>query len=105
MNLRPQNRARPNGAAREPLKPRTPEPINAVFWGLNRLQHIYAGTRPLRSLPPRQGVGIGRVGELPRRDEPDPHATGPLQATIDRRRARNRAGRAQRRTNRIRGER
>lgn len=98
-----------NGADREPLTPRWPEPVNAVFWGLNakrNTRHIYAGIRPLRSLPPRQGLG-GPVDTtaLPRREEPDPFASGPLQDVVDRRRARNRVARKQRRINRIRGRR
>lgn len=81
------------------------KPVNAVFFGLQSQAHIYGGARPLCSLPPRQGVGIGTVGDLPARVEPDPHATGPLQATIDRRRIKNRTARKARRINRIRGAR
>lgn len=65
--------------------------------------NVYTGTRVMRTLPPRQGIGIGRVGELPRRVEPDQQGTGPLQAVVARRRAKNRVARNSRRINRIRG--
>jgi hypothetical protein len=68
--------------------------------------NVYTGIRALRALPPRQGIGIGRVGELPRRWEPLPRGAGgrgPMQSTVDRRREANRVARRQRRINRVRG--